>query len=305
MRQQSQKIGVIGLGLMGLAMAKCLIRKGYVVVGCDVDATRQNLARQAGVAVLADAAQVASQAKAVFVVVLNADQIRSVLYDQGGLLHCPTHAEVTNTSTPPAIFLCSTIDPLDCEAFAESLNAAQWLAIDAPISGGPVKAEAGTMSMMLAASQAQLIPWQTLIDAVSGRSFWVSERPGDAMRAKLVNNLLAAAHLNAAGEALQWAQSMGLNLQTMIELIGASSGQSWMADDRVPRYLAADPSVINAQLHVLTKDVTLAVQAAARGGRHLAIGAHCAEKMQATCKAGKGQFDDSIMLGEVKPNTQF
>jgi L-threonate 2-dehydrogenase len=298
-------IGIVGVGNMGLAIAKRLISQGYSVLAQDIDPARQALAQTAGATVMPDARSLAQQADVILIVVLDADQIAQVLgisianpeqaKSAQGLL---TGLEINPSASAgrcPAVLMCSTIAPEMTQQFAQILQAAGAWAIDAPISGGPLRAEQGTMSMMLAADPAALAQVQLLTQAISAKQFQVSHQVGDAMRAKLVNNMMAAANLVAASEAMGLAAAFGLDLAKMAEIVKVSSGQSWMCDDRIARALVDDYEP-RAHLHVLTKDVKLAHEAAQRLAVAVPMGQHAAQTMQAACHAGHRNDDDAIMF---------
>jgi 3-hydroxyisobutyrate dehydrogenase-like beta-hydroxyacid dehydrogenase len=133
--------------------------------------------------------------------------------------------------------------------------------IDAPMSGGPVRAREGTMSLMVACSDAVWQRSQKLLTALSQQVFRVGTRAGDGARTKLVNNLLAAVNLAGAAEAMALAERLGLDTAATLSVIEASSGQSWIGSDRMRRALAGDFEP-RAHVTLLAKDTGLAVQAA-------------------------------------------
>jgi L-threonate 2-dehydrogenase len=292
---QTQTIGVIGAGLMGLGMTKRLIAKGYRVLVRDIDPVREQLAREAGAQIARSPREVGEHAAITLIAVLDASQIEQVLEGSNGLLIGLDINPTGDGGLPIAVLMCSTIAPTDVERFSQSIMGVGAWPIDAPISGGPVKAALGTMSMMLAGDVVGLNFIRPVTQALSGRQFEVSNQVGDAMRAKLVNNMMAAAHLVAASEAMGLAASMGLDLNKMAQIAAASSGQSWMCDDRVARALNDDETVA-AQMHVLTKDVRLAALEAERLNIIVPIGKHAATTMQAACDAGYKYQDDSLMF---------
>ena len=126
------------------------------------------------------------------------------------------------------------------------------------------------MSMMLAASGAALERVADVLEAVSDKRFLIGNRHGDAMRAKLVNNLMAGINLMAGAEAIALAERLGLDPKAMFDLIAVSSGQSWMFEDRMSRALAGDYAP-RAATPVLTKDVRLANEAARELGIELPL----------------------------------
>ena len=141
--QADTRIGFIGVGAMGMAMAKNLHRKGFSVSVRDIRAEAEEEARSFGMKVCASPAALVSEADLIIIVVVNALQIEDVLFGVDGL--AAVRAE------DKTVMLCSTIAPEDTMRFADKLARHGMRTIDAPISGGPARAEAGTMSLMLAA----------------------------------------------------------------------------------------------------------------------------------------------------------
>jgi putative dehydrogenase len=191
--------------------------------------------------------------------------------------------------------MCSTIAPSESERFAAALFAVQVGMLDAPISGGPVRAHAGTLSMMASGADAVFEHCKPVIDAISAKCFRVSAKPGDGSRMKVVNNMLAAANLAAGCEAMAMAERLGLDPRQVADVVGASSGQSWIFDDRMPRALANDYTP-RAATRVLLKDVGLFLEAA----RSLGLEAPMAQRAQAifadACDRGFAEEDDAAVL---------
>ena len=282
-----ERVGVIGAGVMGMGIAASALRGGFQVTIRDTDPAREDLARAGGLRVAASPAELAGLCEAIAIVVVDAAQIDAVYRGPSGLLAAlaPHHL----------ILLCSTISPVDSARLAADIAATGAAVLDAPISGGPARALAGTMSMMLAGDAQALARAEPLLQAIAGRRFVIGPQPGDAAKAKLVNNLMAGIHLMAGAEAIALAERLGLDPAQMTELISASSGQSWIFDDRMPRALAGDFAP-RAQAHVLTKDVRLVNEAAAAAGLELPLGALVRDLLQATCDGGWRTEDDAAAL---------
>jgi len=196
---------------------------------------------------------------------------------------------------PRAVMLCSTIAPDDTVRVARRLAAQGISTIDAPISGGPARALAGTMSMMIAAPEADLAPWRPLIAELAERRFELGERLGDAAKAKLVNNLLAGTNLVAGAEALALAEKLGLDARRIFELICASSGASWVFEDRMARALRDDYEP-RAATRILTKDMTLATALGASVGHATPLGDAALARFRETLARGWGDLDDAVVL---------
>jgi putative dehydrogenase len=279
------RVGVIGIGNMGLGIALRLLERGHTVAVRDLRPDLESLAAIAGARVLRTPCAMAAAADLVIVVVVSAAQIDEVLHGPDGVL----------AAAPTDVMLCSTIAPEDTARFAAAVRAHGAELLDAPISGGPVKARAGTMSLMLAATEAARQRHAQVLDDMAGSVFPISERAGDAARVKLLNNLLAGVNLVAGAAALAAGERMGLNPIGLQQVIAASSGQSWIVDDRLPRALAGDYAP-RAHAHILTKDLTLALQMLQAAGETSPFGEAALAVFRAACEAGWAERDDAVVL---------
>jgi 3-hydroxyisobutyrate dehydrogenase len=279
------RVGVIGIGNMGLGIALRLLERGHKVAVRDLRPDLEQIAAAAGARVLPTPRSIAVAADLVIVVVVSAAQIGDVLHGPDGLL----------AAAATDVMLCSTIAPDDTARFAEAVRARGAELLDAPISGGPVKARAGTMSLMLAAPEAVRLRHATVLADMAGHVFPISARAGDAARVKLLNNLLAGLNLVAGAAALAAGERMGLDPATLQQVISASSGQSWITDDRLPRALAGDYAP-RAHAHILTKDLTLALQMLEAAGEASPLGEAALAVFRAACAAGWAERDDAVVL---------
>jgi 3-hydroxyisobutyrate dehydrogenase len=279
-------IGIIGVGAMGLAMAQRLRDGGHRVVVHDIDPHRDALAAAAGCCLAASPAELAAACALIIVVVVDGAQTDAVLFGAGGA-----------AATLPAgatVMLCPTISPADTERAAALLAARGIAAIDAPMSGGPGRARDGSMSLMVACSDAVFDRWQPLLGWLASRLFRAGTQPGDGARTKLVNNLLAAVNLAGAAEALALASRLGLDPARTLDVIEQSSGQSWIGSDRLRRALAADSSPL-ARVALLAKDSALALAEARTAGFEAPVGTAAAARFADAVAAGLGQHDDSTL----------
>ena len=265
--KQSLAVGVIGIGAMGMGVAKTLLRAGFSVRVRDIRPEADAEARAAGAIVCASAAELAAGSAVVISVVVDSAQTDEVVFGRDGAVQ---------ELTPDGVFImCSTVAPDYSESLAARLAARGLAMLDAPISGGPARAHAGTLSMMLAGPAAALTRCATVLEAVADRRFVISARAGDGSRAKIVNNMLAGVNLAAACEAMALGLKLGLEAATLHQVVCASSGGSWMFSDRMPRVLAGDYAP-RAALKILTKDLSLLLDAAREAGcpAELAATAH-------------------------------
>lgn len=287
---------------MGAGIASRLLATGHGVHARDIDPARENAVVSAGAIRHADPASLAGSADTIFIVVVTAAEIDNVLGGETGLLNGLRRSVMPAHKT---ILLCSTIAPHDTIRLAEQITGTGAAVIDAPISGGPARAYDGSMSMMMAGAPDAIARCQSVIDAVAARQFRISERIGDGAKSKLVNNLAAGIHMVAAAEALTMAAELGLDVSQMQQLMSVSSGQSWMADDRMPRALAGDYAP-RAATRVLTKDLTLAMAVAKQAGVHVPLGTEALGLFESACDAGYAEEDDAAMyqyFQDLRPGT--
>jgi len=280
-------VGIVGIGNMGLAMALRLRECGFDVAVRDIDGAREVQAAAEGCRVAASPAALAHLCSLLIVAVVNGAQCREVLLGADGAAAALRPGQT--------VMLCPTIAPADTESLAGALAARGIAVIDAPMSGGPLRARQGTMSLMLACEDTIFARWQPLLAALSDKLFRVGTRPGDGARTKLVNNLLAAVNLAGAAEALALAQRLGLDPATTLAVVEQSSGQSWIGTDRLHRALAADTTT-QAHVSLLAKDSALALACAREAGFPVPVGAAAAARFAAAAAAGLAHEDDSALL---------
>jgi 3-hydroxyisobutyrate dehydrogenase len=283
--------GVVGIGNMGLAMAECLRDRGHAVAVRDVRPDREALARRVGAQVGATPAAVAEASAVVIVAVVDAAQTEAVLFGSDG---------VASAAAPgTCVVLCPTIAPESVEFFAARLDALAIDWIEAPMSGGPARARAGTMSLMVACREAVYAKHAALLRELADPVFRLGERAGDGARTKLVNNLLAAVNLAAAAEALALAERVGLDAATTLDVVERSSGQSWIGSDRLRRALAGD-SEPRAHATLLAKDSRLALAMARAAGVETPLGATAAATFAQAVADGLGEQDDSCLFDRLR-----
>jgi L-threonate 2-dehydrogenase len=280
---KQQSVAIIGVGNMGLGMARALLAASHAVHGCDIAAPAAAAAQHAGVVMHVAPSLAAAQASTVLIAVVNAAQIEGVL------------AELLPALTAKhTVLFMSTIAPADAARLVAQVTATGAQALDAPMSGGPARAAAGQMTLMLAGKDSALTAVKSVTDVLANRSFTVSATAGDATKVKLLNNLLAGIHLAAGAQVLRLAGDLGLNPSTFLDVTQVSSGQSWIAGDRLPRALADDFEP-RSYLHILTKDVRLANAMLADNGYQLPLGTDAQAVFQGAIDAGHTQLDDSAL----------
>ena len=282
-----QSIGLIGPGAMGLGITQALVRGGFEVFVRDIDPARNALARASAATVCTSPAEVANCADIVITVVVDAGQTDDVCFGPQGIAESLKPGGI--------IMMCSTVGPAYASDLAERIGARGLVMVDAPISGGPVRAAAGTMSMMLSGPAAALARCEPMLAAMSDKRYIISDKPGDGSRMKLVNNLMAAINLVGAAEAFALGIKGGLDPHKIYEVMMGSSGQSFMGGDRMKRVIEGDHTV-TAAAPILTKDVGLALDLGQDLKFPLPLGSLAHQALLATVGMGFDAEDDAWVI---------
>ncbi|MCG6874470.1 MAG: NAD(P)-dependent oxidoreductase [Betaproteobacteria bacterium] len=284
---ENQHVGVVGVGQMGMAVAKRLLERGYAVHTRDIRADADAEAREAGATVCDSPAALAAACRVVVTLVVNEDQTEDVVFGARGV------AETLGSDS--VLMVSSTVSPTFIESLATRLAERGLAMLDAPMSGGPARARAGTISMMIAGPDAAMERAGDALETLSNARFAMSARPGDGARMKLVNNMLAGVNLAGSCEAMALGVRLGLDPQRIFDVVMASSGGSWIFGDRMPRVLSGDYRP-RAAATLLTKDVSLALGAAREAGFPAPVAAAALQVFLATVALGHGAEDDAALV---------
>jgi L-threonate 2-dehydrogenase len=283
----SKAVSIIGVGNMGGGMALNLLARGYTVYVHDTDAEKVAFLCQKGALALTKYAQSAIESIVTIICVVDAVQTHEVLFGAQGI--------APGLPRGHTIMLCPTIAPQDVERLGQQLAERGLGVIDAPMSGGPARAQDGSMSLMVACEDALFAKHEALLRDLSSKVFRISEKPGDAARTKLVNNLLAASNLAAAAEAMALAERLGLNSSQTLDVIEQSSGQSWIGSERMRRVMSGDLAP-RAHMTLLAKDSQLALQMAQAIGAQTPVGQRAALAFSEALHSGMAHLDDAALI---------
>ena len=297
-------IAIIGVGNMGGGMARNLLSKGWPVNVYDVDPVKMQDLVSFGAFSHISIEECAINSIVTIVCVVDAVQTHDVLFGANHAAGSKAQGVAQTMQLGRVVMLCPTLAPQDVERFAKDLIPYGLHTIDAPMSGGPVRAADGSMSLMVACEPMVFERHRALIDALSSKVFHISDRVGDGARTKLVNNLLAGINLVGAAEVLVMAQKMGLDVANTLEVIEQSSGQSWIGSDRMARAITGDYAP-RAHMTLLEKDTRLAVDAAQSAGFAGPLGAAARDVFAQASAGGLDGLDDAALfqwLGRRAPN---
>jgi len=246
-----QVIGIVGLGAMGSGMAQSLMRGGFLVLGHDLDAGRCADAAGHGVQIVADLAELCAGCQTVLLSLPMAKHVEAVITAADGL--------IAKAQPDTLVIDTSTSEPAVTRKLAALLNDAGHQMLDCPVSGGPAGALAGSMVMVVGGEEQALQRAMPYLDALSAKVVHLG-LSGNGHVAKLINNLLCAAHLITTAEAVALGKKAGLDPATLIEGLNAGSGRSAISEVNFPKWILSDSFDSGFTMQLMRKDLRLAQQ---------------------------------------------
>jgi 3-hydroxyisobutyrate dehydrogenase len=291
-------IAFIGLGQMGVPMARNLLRAGHALRIFDVVRAPVEALAAEGAVAAGTASAAAQGCELAFTMLPSSPQVREVYLGTGGLI----------AALGPEIALvdCSTIDPLTArEVAAAALERGIALA-DAPVSGGTAGAQAATLTFMVGATAALFEKIKPVL-AHMGRNVIHCGESGTGQTAKICNNLLLAISMIGVCEAMSLGSALGIDAKVLSDIINTSSGRCWSSDtyNPVPGIMANVPAARDYQggfaTRLMLKDLGLATEAARRAGQGVMLGAVAQQLYQLAQQQGLGELDFSAIFNLYRP----
>ena len=190
---------------------------------------------------------------------------------------------------------CLTVAPEAARELADRLGALGLLALDAPVSGGKVGAEAGTMTVMASGAPEAFAKADSVLNAISTKIWRLGDTPGVGSTVKMVNQLLAGVHIATAAEAMALGIRAGADPQTLFDVISSSAGSSWMFQNRVPHILAGDDTPTSA-VNIFVKDLGIVLDQARALTFPLPMASAAHQLFLAAAANGQGGKDDAFVI---------
>ena len=295
MTERQPRIAVIGLGAMGLPMAAHLATT-FPVTGFDPFEPRRDLAAESGIVATATPAAACPDADIALLAVRDHPQAEAALFGPDGVL------ETLRPGSP--VILTSTLGPDAARELAGKLEAAGYPLVDAPISGGPVRAGQGDLLIVVGVAPAVLATVQPVLDALSSTLTVVGPRPGDGQALKTINQLLAGVHIAAAAEAIALARGLGLDPTVVIEALSQGAAGSFMFADRGPRMLQAytGGAEVKSRVDIFVKDMGIVTTVGRSSHVPLPLAAAAQQLYLIAEAAGLGAEDDSSVVTILSPD---
>ena len=249
-----QTTGFIGLGHMGGALARRLLAAGFPLVVHDLSAAACARFDALGATVCATARDVADRAAIVFLCLPSVGAAQMVA------------RELATGKALKIVVETSTVGPASVREMAATLSAHGIAVVDAPVSGGPKGADAGTLSVMHAGAADHVATVRPQLQALAGKVFDVGAQPGLAQVCKLVNNAISAAAMVASCEGVVLGVQAGRDAGTLVEAINAGSGRNAATLDKFPKSILPGTFDYGGPVGLMLKDLSLFIEeAGARG----------------------------------------
>ena len=278
-------IGVVGLGSMGYGIAASLVRGGHKVIGVDVNpATVERFHAEGGAE--GDIKVKAVELDALIVVVLNAAQAEDVLFGTDGL--------VEKLKAGAVVILCVTVSPDYARGVAKRCSERGVHFLDAPISGGSVKAAQGQLSVMASGTPEAFHKARPALDAMAQTVFELGDTAGAGSAMKAVNQMLAGVHIATMAEAITFAMSQGIEPNVFLKVIPKCAGTSWMLENRAPHIASGDYTPHSA-IDIWPKDLGIVLDVARASKFSAPITAAALQQFVAASGMGLGREDDAAV----------
>lgn len=280
-------VGVIGLGSMGMGIALALRDAGFDVIGCDVSTDARQRFDAAGGRTTESPALMAGECDVVLVVVVNSEQVDRVLFGTDGA--------AAKMCKGGLVIQSATVAPSYVRSLGERLASVGLGLLDAPISGGSAKARQGCLSVMASGSDIHFKQADLVLNGMAEKVYCLGDAPGSGSSVKLVNQHLAGVHIAAAAEAMALGISMGIDPETLYEVITNSAGNSWMFENRVPHILAGDYTPHSA-VDIFVKDLGIVNSTGSELTLPLPVASTALQQFIAASAAGHGCEDDAAVI---------
>ncbi|HEX2948954.1 MAG TPA: NAD(P)-dependent oxidoreductase [Armatimonadota bacterium] len=279
------QIGFIGLGLMGAPMAANLLKAGYTVTVWNRTTAKMKPLVELGAIQAENPADVARRSSIIITIVTDTPQVREVVFGEHGIVHGAHRGTI--------LIDCSTISPSAVRAIADDLHPYTMVMLDAPVSGGPEGAKAGTLSIMVGGDEAVFQSALPVLQAM-GRTIRFVGAQGSGQLVKICNQIACAMNMLGMCEAMTMASRGGIDLNIVREILMGGAAGSWMMENWAPKIIdrkfTPGFSVANCQ-----KDLRSVLQEAA--SLHVALpGTAVAFQLNEACQAAGNSSAGTTVL---------
>jgi len=282
-------IGLLGLGLMGTAIARRLLQGGFDVLGFDIDSTKRKHLAALGAREASSIREIAERCRIVALAVFTTDQVEQVVEGDGGLVGAATKA----------VICTSTCDPDRVSLLAARVASRGLAFLEVPVSGTSAQVERGDGVGLVAGDEAAAKDADPVIAAICPKRFYLGAA-GNGGRAKLAINLILGLNRAAIAEGVAFAERMGLEPRAFLDVAKGSAaysqvmdvkGEFWASDRFEPPMSRVDQSL---------KDFKLMLEMGERLGAGLPFAERYAELMSDCVERGESALDNAIIINAIR-----
>ena len=286
---QTTPIGLIGLGLMGTALARRLLHAGYAVRGFDIDAAKRTSFAALGGAEAASVAEIAAACPIVALAVFTTEQVEQVVESEGGLIGAATRIAICT----------STCDPDRIAALATRAQRRGFALLEVPVSGTSTQVERGEGVGLVAGDPSAAAEAAGVLDALFPRRYFLGAA-GNGGKAKLAINLILGLNRAAIAEGVAFAERLGLDRGNFLAVAKGSAahsqvmdvkGELWIDDRFEPPMSRVDQSL---------KDFTLMLEMGRRAGMRLPLASLYADLMADCMAHGEAAMDNAVIINAIR-----
>ncbi|MBL7154607.1 MAG: NAD(P)-dependent oxidoreductase [Phycisphaerae bacterium] len=290
----AESVGLIGLGLVGTAIAWCLLREGYDVIGFDIDPAKCEALSEDDVKIAANAAEVSERVNRVILSLPNTDVVVEVVEGPGGLVK----------AKKPARFIIDTTtgDPDQTAALAQRLAERGIKLLDAPFSGSSQQLMNRDVIFMIGGEKSAFQACRGILEKLSREGVYLGES-GSGSKAKLASNLILGLNRLALAEGLVFAKELGLEPERFLELLKVSPAYSAAMEVKGKKMLDGDFAP-QARLRQHCKDVSIILKYAKKLGQDLPLSKAHREVLEKAIEAGDGDLDNSAVIREIERRSE-
>jgi len=286
-------VGLVGIGLIGGALARRLIDAGHPVVGYDVDAGRRESLTAMGGKGVDTLAEVFRTAERIVLAVFNTDQVEEVIEGEGGLA-----AYAAENGIDRLAIVVSTCDPARITQLAGRLSGGPVHLLEVPISGASGQVAAGDGIGLVAGEKADADAAADILSAICKKCHFMGAS-GNGGRTKLAVNLILGINRTGLAEGLVFADALGLPLPAFLDAAKDSAAYSQIMDIKGDAMVAGDFSP-QGRVAQSTKDARLMIEAADAAGQELPLGRTYLDILEKSILAGDADLDNSAVMREIQ-----
>ncbi|MDN5812756.1 MAG: 2-hydroxy-3-oxopropionate reductase [Arthrobacter sp.] len=287
---ENKNVAFIGLGIMGLPMAKNLVKAGFQVTGFNRSPEKAKDLASAGGTAAASVAEAVADADVVITMVPDSPDVEAVVHGEDGVF--------ANAKKGALWIDNSTIRPDVAVVLADDARAAGLRPLDGPVSGGEAGAVDGVLSIMVGGEKADFDDAAAVLDAI-GKTIVHVGPSGSGQTVKAANQLIVASNIQALSEAVVFLEAYGVDTQAALSVLGGGLAGSKVLDQKGQKILDRnfDPGFRLALHH---KDMGIVTSAAREAGVVLPQGALVAQLVASTVASGDGSLDHSGLFRGVE-----